>query len=334
MSRLLMGPAGTTWFPADPAAVHDRDVGAEPGAHHVGDEVAHVRLARAEGGVPRVERHPALADPHVERRAEASLVALDQRGHRGILGQIRRDRDEPVLAGQHLPVPGRLEVDAHDEHAVRPRLGDQRVADHGLQRVVLVAADDQVDPGHLTRHPLVGRHVLMSDRDHDRPAAGPELGDRRPRGGDRVAELDPRPRARRLRRVGDGQPEVDPLDAVALDHVRRARAAERKAGAPVQHVAGHPGEARFLHPREQRRRAEVELVVAERGDVEAELVPGGDHLLAPEHRRHDRRRDGVPGQGEQRVRRLLARPRDQGRDPRHPALLPARGPPAPGRSGR
>ena len=116
-------------------------------------------------------------------------------------------------------------------------------------------------------------------------------------------------------------PKKPTCDAAPLDHVRRARAAERPAGRPVQHVRGHPREARLAHPREQRRRAEVELVVPERGDVEPELVPGRDHLLAPEHRRHDGRRDRVAGQREQRVGRLRARPRDQRRDPRHAALL-------------
>jgi hypothetical protein len=63
-------------------------------------------------------------------------------------------------------------------------------------------------------------------------------------------------------------------------------------------------------------------VVPERGDIEPELVPCRDHLLAPEHRRHHGRRDRVTGEREERVRRLRARPRDERRDPGHAAFLP------------
>ena len=117
------------------------------------------------------------------------------------------------------------------------------------------------------------------------------------------------------------RPKNPTCDPAALDHVRRARASERPARRAVQHVRRHPREAGLPHPREQCRRTEIELVIPERGDVEPELVPRGDHLLAPEHRRHDGRRDRVAGQREHRVGRLRPRPRDQGRDPRHPALL-------------
>jgi hypothetical protein len=227
-----------------------------------------------------------------------------------------------MLAGQHLPVPGRLEVDAHDEDAVGARLRDQRLPDEVLERVVLVAADDEVDAGHLPGHPLVGRHVLVGHGHHDRPAPGPEVGHGPARRGDGIAELDPGARARRLGGIGHGEPEEPDRDAIPLDHVRGARPTERLAGGAIQHVRGDPGEARLPHAREQRGRPEVELVVAEGGDVESQLVPRGNHLLAPQHRRHDGWRDGVPGERQQGMRRLLPRPGDEGRDPRHPALLP------------
>ena len=190
-------------------------------------------------------------------------------------------------------------------------------------------------PGHRPRHPLVGRHVLVGDRHHDRPAAGPELGhgrSARRRSGSRNST--PGPGLDVCGGIGDGEPEEAHLHAVPLDHVRRARAAERPAGRPVQHVRGHPREARLPHPREQGRRAEVELVVPERGDVEPELVPRRDHLLAPEHRRHDGRGDRVPAPA--RAACAATPPASARPASRSAPCRPsgARGRPAPGCSGR
>ena len=192
MSRLVKEPAGQELVSPDPASVHDRHVGAEPLPHDVGDEVAHVGLARPERRVARVQRHPGLADPDVERGAELGLVPRDQRRHRRVLRQLGRDRDEAVLASQDLAVAGRLEVDAHDEDPIRSCLGDQRVPDDVLERVVLVAPEDEVDAGHRARHLLVGRHVLMRDRHHDRAAARPKLGHGHSGSGNGIAELDSR----------------------------------------------------------------------------------------------------------------------------------------------
>ena len=192
MSRLVSEPAGTSWFPRIPPpfmiATSARSRARMTSVTRLPTFVSLVRSAalRASSGtrVSPIRTSSAVAEP--------ALVAGDQRRHRRILRQLRRDRDEAVLASQHLAVPGRLEVDAHDEDAVGARLRDQRLPDDVLERVVLVAADDEVDAGHRPRHPLVGRHVLVRDRHHDRAAPGPEVGHGPRARGDGIAELDSR----------------------------------------------------------------------------------------------------------------------------------------------
>ena len=73
---------------------------------------------------------------------------------------------------------------------------------------------------------------------------------------------------------------------------------------------------RLRHPLQQHVGAEVELVVAERRDVEPDGVQRGNHLFALEHRGGDRRRQEVAGQHEQRrgavARQVLFQGRDAG----------------------
>ena len=93
--------------------------------------------------------------------------------------------------------------------------------------------------------------------------------------------------------------EADLQRAERLHQVRR-RAADRLAGAGVDDVRDDPFEARLPHPLDQHVVAEVELVVAERGQVEAGGVERGDHVLALEHAGGDRRREEVAREHEER----------------------------------
>ena len=75
-------------------------------------------------------------------------------------------------------------------------------------------------------------------------------------------------------------------------------------------------ERRLAHPLDQHVVAEVELVVAERGEIEAGGVQRGDHVLAFEHARRDRGRRGsrrrAPGTACVRPSRVLLQRRDAG----------------------
>ena len=63
------------------------------------------------------------------------------------------------------------------------------------------------------------------------------------------------------------------------DHVRRG-AANRTVRGSVHDVRDHPLPLGFRHALEEQVDAEVELVVAERGEVEPRGVERRDHLLA------------------------------------------------------
>ena len=103
--------------------------------------------------------------------------------------------------------------------------------------------------------------------------------------------------------------EADEADLHAvhvLHHVRRG-AADCGARARVDHVRDDPLPARLAHALNEHVVAEVELVVAERRQIETRGVERGDHLLASEHARGDRRREEIAGEDEQRRAAALRR---------------------------
>jgi hypothetical protein len=133
----------------------------------------------------------------------------------------------------------------------------------------------------------------VRDGDDDRRALALQHREVLAGGGDRVDD----PRVFQL--VGgdlrgvEAQPEEADLHrAERLDQVRR-RAADRLSRVRVDDVRHDPLEAGFPHPLDQDVVAEVELVIAERRQVQAGGVQRGDHLLAFEHARRDRRREEV-----------------------------------------
>ena len=77
-------------------------------------------------------------------------------------------------------------------------------------------------------------------------------------------------------------------------------AADRLAGVRVDDVRDDPFEAGFPHALDQDVVAEVELVVAERREIQPGGVQRGDHLLAFEDARRDRRRQEVAGHHQER----------------------------------
>src|SRR5262249_27886515 len=80
----------------------------------------------------------------------------------------------------------------------------------------------------------------------------------------------------------------------------------------------YPLPPRLVHALDQHVVSEVELVVAERGEIEAGGVERRDHLLAPEHARRDRRREEITGQHQKRRPALRGEPPLQARDARQP----------------
>ena len=66
-------------------------------------------------------------------------------------------------------------------------------------------------------------------------------------------------------------------------------------------VRGKPDEARLVHALPEHGGAEIELVVAEGRRVQPQEVPGLHHLASLEQGRHQRGRQGVPGECEERV---------------------------------
>ena len=102
------------------------------------------------------------------------------------------------------------------------------------------------------------------------------------------------------------------------DDVRQG-AADGLAGIRVDDVGDHPLPPGLAHPLNQDVVAEIELMIAERGQVEAGGVERGDHLLALERGGGDRRREEVAGQHEEGRAPLGGQALFHGRDAGEPA---------------
>ena len=216
-----------------------------------------------------------------------------------------------------MPFGRRFDVDPRDELRVGAGLADQRAVLGRRDRVVLVAADDQIDLGEaLDQRAVVGERQ-MRDRD-DRSSrlplqprqvlAPPLRADRRMRVCGSLSRL--------ISLVFRHRPMKPTFSAPNVRIDIRRGAADRLAGARVDDIRDDPLPFRLAHPLDQHVVAEVELVVAERGQVEAGGVQRGDHLLAFEDARRDRRRQEVAGEHEQRraagCRELLLQRGDAG----------------------
>ena len=70
----------------------------------------------------------------------------------------------------------------------------------------------------------------------------------------------------------------------------------------IEDVGAEPRKFRFLHPGEQIGGLEIELVVTQNGIIDADGVPGVDHLRALISERFHRGRDRIAAEGKYRVR--------------------------------
>src|SRR5438034_1968976 len=283
------GAHGHRAVAADRPAVDERDVALEALAHHVGDEVAEVRLLRRELARVRLEGHGRAADDDVEILGDPLRIARHQRRDDGVgrhalahLAERPRALDEP-------PVPRDPEVHLHQIARVRARLRDERLALLGDQRLVLVAAQDHVDAGGAGER-SVGGHPLMGDRHDELRPARPQPRRRLPARDARIAEDDVGARARDPRGLGRREPEEADREAVEGQEEVGPRAAEDTPGGSVHHVGRQPRELRLGHALAERVGAEVELVVAEGREGEPDRIERRDHLRAAQHPGLDGRR--------------------------------------------
>ena len=187
---------------------------------------------------------------------------------------------------------------------------------------MLVPAQDHVDVRGRGEGLVLG-HVHVCDRHHEARTLRSEARGRFPADRDGLTEHDIRPGPRGRRAIGRGETEEpDAGTTEREDHLARS-AAERPTRAPVDDVGREPAELRLVHALDEDRGAEVELVVAERREVQADRVECRDHLRALEERGLDGRREGVARENEDRVRVLAPDLADERRQPRHPAPSPA-----------
>ena len=150
-----------------------------------------------------------------------------------------------------------------------------------------MTAEDQVDVGRGGERPVVG-DLLVRDSHDDLRALRSEPRDDLLAGGERRIEHDVGPGPRGARGVHHREAEEADAEAAEGQQGLRRGAAEWPARTPVDHVGGEPLELRLLHALGEHRRAEVELVVAERREVQARGVERRDHLGALQERRLDR----------------------------------------------
>ena len=96
------------------------------------------------------------------------------------------------------------------------------------------------------------------------------------------------------------QPEEADLQTIDRSNRKGRGVADRLARRLVDHVRDDVLELRFRHPLQEDVLAEVELMIAERRDVEAHRVEAVDHLLAHEDGRGDRRGQEIAAERDQR----------------------------------
>ncbi|KAJ8576847.1 hypothetical protein ON010_g2364 [Phytophthora cinnamomi] len=240
-------------------------------------EFVHLRLVRGDDGVQGVVRRHALHDGD-------SLVGHEGRAVVARVGGVVLD----------VRLPDRAEVEVGLE------VGRAVV---GLQhRRVVVSADDDVDAGDLLGEAVVVGQVLVRHGDDKVDALG--LQDSHLLAGGLDGVLPVQALARVLHVVHDAE-EADADGAVGgvrqvLDGVGH-RAAQQLLVGELVAVGVQPREVggeRHVH---EVLEAEVEFVVAQRREVQADGVVRLDHVLAVELRRPQRRRHRVAGEEHERV---------------------------------
>ena len=97
----------------------------------------------------------------------------------------------------------------------------------------------------------------------------------------------------------EAQTEEPDFQRAECFHQMRRCTAHRTPGGGVEHVRDHVLKSRLAHPGEEHVLAEVEFVIAQRGEIEVERL---DHLPAFEDARRDRRREEVAGDDQERGR--------------------------------
>ena len=192
-----------------------------------------------------------------------------------------------------------IHVDPRDELRVGAGFADERPPFDRRDRVMFVSADHQIDVRILLDERAVVSKRKMRDGDDDGGAGLFQHGQvpacRRQRiENPRVLQLV----ARDFLRVQAQADESHLQRAERLDEIRR-RAADRLPRFRVDDIGDDPLKRRLLHALDQHVVAEVELVVAERRQIEAGGVQRGDHMLASEDARGDRGSQEVSGDDEE-----------------------------------
>jgi len=231
---------------------------------------------------------------------------------------------QPGCDGRARAAAGNPHGDDRDRPHIGVRFDNRREVGAALDEVilVLVAAEDQVDVGHLFRDLLIAREREMRQRD-DRIAFTLQLGDSRACRRHRFLVLHPR------LMVGiDRQSEQTETHGAAFGvhkHDRVRDDAGKGLAILVGDVRRHEMKLRLGYARVKRRLADVELVIAERRPVEPDDIQHGDHLssgkpLAVDHRGAKRgRRQVIAGELRQQPRVLRLQTRADGRKPRESA---------------
>ena len=176
-----------------------------------------------------------------------------------------------------------------------------------------VAAEDQVDLLDLAREIAVLRELVVGERDDHVRALRLQPPDRRRRGLDQRCEGDVGPGRGQHVGLGREQPEEADLIAADLHHVQIDRA-ERRLAVRAEHIGAEPGELGFPDPLCGDLGAEVELVIAQHGDIGAEPIVEIDHLRALGHAGQHRGRDQVAAEGGDAVLGIGALRLQQGRE--------------------
>eukprot|EP00968_Pinguiococcus_pyrenoidosus_P002157 scaffold111_cov252-Pinguiococcus_pyrenoidosus.AAC.25 len=317
------------------AAVQQRNVSVRGCAEDVGDEVAQVRLLGSNLGEAPLEIHHGAPDLLVELLLDLLVVHVDHLLAFGIL--LDAAGDLTLLHGQEIKLVGllrvsdlvrlpchRLDLDDGGSAEVRAGLHDRRPRDLAVERhvVMVVAAEDEVDLRNFVGEALVVGHAHVRERDDDvaslfvlqlvRPTAA------------RLDEIRvvQRGRVHRPERrdpiVFHDADEADSRAFLLKDEVVGA-SAHGLLGRPVVAVGAQPGKVGLAHQVLHDVHAEVEVMVADAGDVDAEEVQHRRHLLSLGERGHRAGREGVPREQHQRVHPRGSHALDEAREARRAA---------------